>query len=793
MAVKKPICNYSGENKELQEGDTLPSELLSVNVIYYIDPTGDDSTGDGSSGSPWATVQHALDQIPKNLGSFTATVLLNDGSYTESFSITSFHSGIITISSTSGNRTLVSIVGNITIQNCTALIQVINLSIYESSNIAINIFDSTSISVGNLRLTGATYGINMAGNGCLTVANVIDYPSVTPSPTGIYANTGTVCIANDVNFGTVQTSIQWAVVVGTNKFLLTPSTAPTTDYQVPNKKYVDDKFNNAGTVTKVSVTTANGVSGTVATDTTTPAITLVLGAITPTSVNGLVVSTGILVADIILGYNTYVTKGASPQRNIVIGNYCVDESTINGRNNVVIGHYSSRALRNGWYNTIVGDGSADSLLDGGYNVVVGREALKSNVSGTGNIAIGNLAGAYETGSDILIIDSQGRTDTASEKVGAILYGVMHDIPAGQTLTTNSKFTATYGIEAGQLGAPVATLHGNQSMRIGNLIYGYGTFYASQNTSGGSTYYAGNAAETDLTTNNFCPHIFYGKGISTASPCFWTYLGMCKSGAEVNAVQGCLGVNSAETGVRIGSGVSLNTNLQIYNWWSIGIHDPTFDNYGGMQMRCFKYTGNGSDNRAMTGLGFTPDTVIIFGAGAQYPHFRNRLHAKAAGADAGDLSSYLSNPSADIANCIQSMDADGFTIGTNAVVNTNAVVYYGVAFASSASAKTRVCLTDYQGQGGDGFHLDLPFSPTFAMTIPAGALSPIIWTDVMTAGESKPTDAATANATTGILGTSWRGLKIGSHVGCNTANTKVVVIAIQGLLSRTAPAGTSVFA
>lgn len=39
----------------------------------------------------------------------------------------------------------------------------------------------------------------------------------------------------------------------------------------------------SGTVTDVSVTTANGVSGSVATSTTTPAITLTLGAITPTS------------------------------------------------------------------------------------------------------------------------------------------------------------------------------------------------------------------------------------------------------------------------------------------------------------------------------------------------------------------------------------------------------------------------------------------------------------------------------------------------------------------------------
>lgn len=45
-----------------------------------------------------------------------------------------------------------------------------------------------------------------------------------------------------------------------------------------------------GTVTSVSVVTANGVSGSVATATTTPVITLTLGAITPTTVNGLTIT-----------------------------------------------------------------------------------------------------------------------------------------------------------------------------------------------------------------------------------------------------------------------------------------------------------------------------------------------------------------------------------------------------------------------------------------------------------------------------------------------------------------------
>jgi hypothetical protein len=55
-----------------------------------------------------------------------------------------------------------------------------------------------------------------------------------------------------------------------------------------------------GTVTSVSVTTANGVSGTVANPTTTPAITLTLGAITPTSV----AATGNVTGSNLSGTNT---------------------------------------------------------------------------------------------------------------------------------------------------------------------------------------------------------------------------------------------------------------------------------------------------------------------------------------------------------------------------------------------------------------------------------------------------------------------------------------------------------
>lgn len=63
----------------------------------------------------------------------------------------------------------------------------------------------------------------------------------------------------------------------------------------------------AGSVSTVSVVTANGVSGTVANPTTTPAITLSLGAITPTSVNGTTATE--------IGYVTGVTSSIQTQLN----------------------------------------------------------------------------------------------------------------------------------------------------------------------------------------------------------------------------------------------------------------------------------------------------------------------------------------------------------------------------------------------------------------------------------------------------------------------------------------------
>lgn len=78
------------------------------------------------------------------------------------------------------------------------------------------------------------------------------------------------------------------VLIGTSS---TDGTTPVTVYADPTTHRLKvDLAGGAGTVTSVSVVTANGVSGSVATATTTPAIILTLGAITPSTVNGITFS-----------------------------------------------------------------------------------------------------------------------------------------------------------------------------------------------------------------------------------------------------------------------------------------------------------------------------------------------------------------------------------------------------------------------------------------------------------------------------------------------------------------------
>lgn len=170
-----------------------------------------------------------------------------------------------------------------------------------------------------------------------------------------------------------------------------------------------DLPSGSGTVTSVSVTTANGISGTVATATTTPAITLTLGAITPTSVSATSFVVVTPSTDTIAG--VFRRNNASQSANIV---------EIQTQANALLASFDKDGnLTSPKVNglTITANGTNTLNISAGQSLVV---------TGGGTIAAGSAA---YTAATAYATSAQGTTaDNALPKAGGTMTG---DITLGE--------------------------------------------------------------------------------------------------------------------------------------------------------------------------------------------------------------------------------------------------------------------------------------------------------------------------------------------------------------------------
>jgi hypothetical protein len=156
--------------------------------------------------------------------------------------------------------------------------------------------------------------------------------------------------------------------------------------------------------------------------------------------------------------------------NISIGSYALyGASGSTATSNCGIGYATLFSVTSGSYNMAIGYDALYAATSGGWNIAVGANALTSLIDGTTNTAIGFsagqnsngsnclLIGAYETASNILILDSLDRTNLAGGKAGAILYAVTNSTPASQTAVVNAVLTAPHaGPYSAKSGAYTAT-------------------------------------------------------------------------------------------------------------------------------------------------------------------------------------------------------------------------------------------------------------------------------------------------------------------------------------------------
>ena len=80
VRADQPISEGTPVNKILLDSKT---DRLTSDVIVYVSSTGNDIDGDGGLDAPFASIQAAIDVLPKDLGGFTAEIYVDFGVYDE--------------------------------------------------------------------------------------------------------------------------------------------------------------------------------------------------------------------------------------------------------------------------------------------------------------------------------------------------------------------------------------------------------------------------------------------------------------------------------------------------------------------------------------------------------------------------------------------------------------------------------------------------------------------------------------------------------------------------------------
>jgi hypothetical protein len=121
-----------------------------------------------------------------------------------------------------------------------------------------------------------------------------------------------------------------------------------------------------------------------------------------------------------------------------------------------------------------------------------------------------------------------------------------------------------------------------------------------------------------------------------------------------------------------------------------------------------YMGDGTDDRAITGVGFQPDLVIV--------KSERNYHAVARTSTmTGDAAKPMEGSNAVDSDLIESLDADGFTVGSANAVNRSGYMHYWAAFRAVSG---RMEVGTYVGDGTSGrAFTGMSLSPALVIVIP----------------------------------------------------------------------------
>jgi hypothetical protein len=205
---------------------------------------------------------------------------------------------------------------------------------------------------------------------------------------------------------------------------------------------------------------------------------------------------------------------------------------------------------------------------------------------------------------------------------------------------------------------------------------------------------------------------------------------------------------AADGFQVGAAANVNTNGTTYYYLAVR------DNGAG-DFKAGTYTGNGSDNRDITGVGFQPGFVMTKAETNRAACWRGEGHS-------GDDASLFTG-TANGSDRIQGFGVDGFQVGTSLYANENGVTYHYVAFKAVAGYSAA---GTYTGDGNDDRNITgVGFQPGFVLVKCAAAIYGYHWIDTMAAGYSG-TPGAYPLATNGIQSALADGFQVGTNDSVN---------------------------
>jgi hypothetical protein len=236
-------------------------------------------------------------------------------------------------------------------------------------------------------------------------------------------------------------------------------------------------------------------------------------------------------------------------------------------------------------------------------------------------------------------------------------------------------------------------------------------------------YTGNGSARSLTPLSFQPKVVMIREISQT---VGDDGGAMKFESMPSTDSYAIGANSAPvsptaitsldaTGFSLGTSARVNANGVTYYYLALG----------GTDIYSSSYAGNTTDNRAITGVGFQP--IFVGMHGSHNVHGISKYLSSGATTDSSQYFTSVANGS----NQIQSLDSDGFTVGTANEVNLSPNTYYYFCIKSSGSVKNDT----YTGNGSDSRNITgVGFDPTAVIVKSAGAI-PAAFRTVGMAGDN----------------------------------------------------------